>query len=936
MNKIIFTLLLFSFSFSGIVDLNRATQIAQNFSNSRVNSFALDQVDIVEENNTTYFYIFKLMDKGFIVVSAHDSAMPVLAYSFNNIFSSTDIPPQVDYLLNVYKDNIDTIIDNNFEPTNDIRSLWDLYSAPFDYVQERSVTPLLTCNWNQDSPWNNMCPTDQDGPGGNVYAGCVAISMVQIMYYWGYPEVGYGSHGYTAGSYGYQYADYANSTYDYSQMEDNFATTEAQELIYHAAVAVNMGFSPDGSGASVMGGSNSAYSAMKNYFIYDHGVSRVQADDYSTSQYRQFLESDLDENQPIIYVGYSNDGGHAWNIDGYEGDYFHNNFGWGGSNNGYYLLSALNGFNSGQGALINLIPEQLDEPHIVLTDTEYIEFVGDGDQVVNPGETVRYYTTLENYVPWNDASDVSIILESLSDDIQVQNESIIIGNLNAGQEYTPAYPFLLTISDLASLGSHPLKLHVLANDGEYLETFDISLDVSLFQAGFPYDTFDQILTNPLVVDIDGDSDNDIIFSDNMGFVHVVESDGTVSNDNFPYEIGDNVWGSIAADDIDLDGDIEFIVTSKTKSIYIFDKNGLENQYYADKYLLGTPAIGQLDSDPYLEIVAGSFGPGSTSENQLFVINHDATDVEGFPLTIGEKMKVGVALADFNANGIDDIVFGTDSDNLHLIYDDLSYAPGFPLNLNDKLQSAPSIVSYADQKYIFVGSKDDHLYSIDSNGNIRFAIETDGNIYSSPSFNDTEQGLMIFFGSSDGKIYNIDIDGNSYEGWPSDVSGEVIGSLVFADLDNDNQDEIISSVNSNIIILNQDGTDFIYPSILHELPLSSGPTVLDLNQNGTLEIMVGTGTDLSSIDFKFESNSVSDWNMYRGNKQRSGFYFSTSNFSIGDINQDSTLDVLDIVMQINFVIGNTTPTNLELSLSDINSDNTIDILDIVSLVNLILG
>ena len=124
----------------------------------------------------------------------------------------------------------------------------------------------------------------------------------------------------------------------------------------------------------------------------------------------------------------------------------------------------------------------------------------------------------------------------------------------------------------------------------------------------------------------------------MGFVHVVESDGTVSNDNFPYEIGDNVWGSIAADDIDLDGDIEFIVTSKTKSIYIFDKNGLENQYYADKYLLGTPAIGQLDSDPYLEIVAGSFGPGSTSENQLFVINHDATDVEGSPLTIGEKMK----------------------------------------------------------------------------------------------------------------------------------------------------------------------------------------------------------------------------------------------------------------------------------------------------------
>ena len=108
------------------------------------------------------------------------------------------------------------------------------------------------------------------------------------------------------------------------------------------------------------------------------------------------LQSDLDDNQPIIYVGYSNEGGHAWNIDGYQDDYFHSNFGWGGSNNGYYLLSAMNGFNSGQGALINIVPEVLDEPHVVLMETEYFEMEGDGDQVINPGETVGYLTTIEN------------------------------------------------------------------------------------------------------------------------------------------------------------------------------------------------------------------------------------------------------------------------------------------------------------------------------------------------------------------------------------------------------------------------------------------------------------------------------------------------------------------------------------------------------------
>jgi uncharacterized integral membrane protein len=57
---------------------------------------------------------------------------------------------------------------------------------------------------------------------------------------------------------------------------------------------------------------------------------------------------------------------------------------------------------------------------------------------------------------------------------------------------------------------------------------------------------------------------------------------------------------------------------------------------------------------------------------------------------------------------------------------------------------------------------------------------------------------------------------------------------------------------------------------------------------------------------------------------------------GDVNQDMTLDILDIVMLVNFAVGNTTPTDLEFFLSDINSDLTIDILDIVILMNLILN
>lgn len=932
MNRLLFIFILTISLFAASVSESVAITTTQNFINSRSEIYSINNVQTYEEDSNVFVYIFKLNPRGFVLISGDDVAMPVLGFSFENNFSD-DMPIQVDYLLNVYKSNIEDAIENNTSPSQEINDQWHLYSHPFNYIEDRNVSPLLTCNWNQDSPWNDMCPEDFEGPGGNVYAGCVAISMAQVMYYWGYPEWGYGSHGYNpGGGYGYQSADFGNTFYDYENMEDYFATEASQLLIYHAGVAVNMGYSPNGSGASVMGGSNSTYSAMKNYFIYDHSIYRIYADDTPTNQYREYLQSDLDENQPIIYVGYSDEGGHAWNLDGYDGDYFHSNFGWGGSNNGYYLLSAMNGFDWGQGALINIVPEVLDDPHIVLMGTEYYEVEGDGDQEINPGETVAFYTTIENFIPWDDANEVSLVLESMSDDLSISTETVYVGDLASGDEYSNSVPFEISIAQDAQLGIHQMMLHIFANDSEYSEQFEVELTVSLFQAGFPYDTFDQIKTSPLVVDIDGDNDNDIIFSDNMGFVHLIESDGTATNINFPYEIGNDVWGSISAEDIDLDGDIEFVVTSSSKNIYIFDKNGIENIYYSDDYLLGTPAIGQIDSDPYYEIVVGGFGSGQASSSKLYAINHDATDVESFPIIVGEKIKSGVALADFNENGLDDIVFGTDTDNIHLIYDDASSALGFPVLLGDKIQSEPSIAHVNDENIIFVGSKDDSFYSIDSNGEFIFSFSTDGNIYTSPSFLDTQNGMMIFIGSDDGHIYCFNLDGEIVESWY--VGGGAIGSIVFADLDSNGIIEIIASVNSEIIILNMNG-EFTYPSILHDLQLASAPTVMDINDDGNLEIVVGTGTDLSSIDFKFESNMIAQWYTHRCNERRTGYFISTATPSLGDINFDSVLDILDVVILINFVLGNTVPTSLEYTSSDINGDSQIDVIDIVLLVNLII-
>ena len=57
---------------------------------------------------------------------------------------------------------------------------------------------------------------------------------------------------------------------------------------------------------------------------------------------------------------------------------------------------------------------------------------------------------------------------------------------------------------------------------------------------------------------------------------------------------------------------------------------------------------------------------------------------------------------------------------------------------------------------------------------------------------------------------------------------------------------------------------------------------------------------------------------------------------GDVNLDGEINVLDIVMVVNFAIYLEEPSDLQFWASDVNYDGQINVLDIVQLINLILG
>ena len=55
--------------------------------------------------------------------------------------------------------------------------------------------------------------------------------------------------------------------------------------------------------------------------------------------------------------------------------------------------------------------------------------------------------------------------------------------------------------------------------------------------------------------------------------------------------------------------------------------------------------------------------------------------------------------------------------------------------------------------------------------------------------------------------------------------------------------------------------------------------------------------------------------------------------VGDINNDGNIDVLDVVILVNYILNG---NNSELDSADINNDGEVNILDIIIYKNIILG
>ncbi len=334
--------------------------------------------------NQVYYYVFNTDNNAYVIVTGTDRTLPILGYSFESSFNPNQIPDNVLSFLYEYEREIDYILTHNISASTETQQAWNDLNNKDISIQKNiksSVAPLVTTKWSQSPYYNAACPYDSKTKRRAV-TGCVATTMAQVIKYWEFPQIGYSDHSYVHHYFGELSADFKNTTYRYDLMPHtlNSQTTSdsvnaVATLIYHCGVAVEMDYGVDASGAYIdefTVGKQSAEYAMRIYYGY--------SDVKSTSRYAlgniawtNLLKRELSEGRPLIYRGQGDGGGHAFVCDGYDAnDYFHFNWGWNGSYDGYFILNSLNpgpyyDFTSYQGAVYNIYPpNKSGDFHLVL------------------------------------------------------------------------------------------------------------------------------------------------------------------------------------------------------------------------------------------------------------------------------------------------------------------------------------------------------------------------------------------------------------------------------------------------------------------------------------------------------------------------------------------------------------------------------------------
>lgn len=333
--------------------LKQATQFVQNriASGQHSRRAAGTPAQLTQTAKVSGLYVFNVDNSGgFVVVSNDDRTEPVLGYSDSGTFDPNNIPDNMRAWLQGYADEIAWLNEHPDAAVSTSRRTGESNI-------KTPILPLLETKWNQGEPYNDQCPEYAEGE--KSVTGCVATAMAQVMYYnkWPIDPISQEIPAYSTDFSGYSVripltSNLPITTFDWANMIDDYGNgyTDSQaeavaELMHYCGASVRMDYG-ESSGAVT----NKVADALTTYFNYESTTVSKNRNYYTYANWIELLYHELYEGRVVLYHGASTGGGHAFVCDGYQGeDYFHINWGWGGTSDSYFKLSAMNPYDQGIG-----------------------------------------------------------------------------------------------------------------------------------------------------------------------------------------------------------------------------------------------------------------------------------------------------------------------------------------------------------------------------------------------------------------------------------------------------------------------------------------------------------------------------------------------------------------------------------------------------------
>lgn len=310
----------------------------------------------------TLAYVFNFEDSlGFVIIS-NDKRIesPLLAFTENGslVNGETDNPGLDLFLKRLEGYVLESIAKS--DKTDGQSTMAVVRKPPYSGPLDTIVRPLVSVKWGQEEPFWLKLITTQCIDGYYV-TGCAATAIAQIMSYWKYPTtIGSSTYNWTRLNRYKHKSDFETYPEDSlaQRIEKKFARAEVANLFEQVGAGVKMNYGcKDSDGSGTTAPYILAFLASKGFTLSGNLI------DYDFAFVRSFLQA----HRLLIAIGCipttaKGKKCHSWVIDGLakgsdnSNFYIHNNWGWNGSSNGYFLNGVFNpGFYNIQDVQVSAV-----------------------------------------------------------------------------------------------------------------------------------------------------------------------------------------------------------------------------------------------------------------------------------------------------------------------------------------------------------------------------------------------------------------------------------------------------------------------------------------------------------------------------------------------------------------------------------------------------